>query len=79
LFSLLEQTPANGKLLGHGVYKMRLAIASKGRGKSGGLRIISWLNESSDVLVLLSIYDKGQKESVSDKEIKLLIKQFSED
>jgi hypothetical protein len=79
LFSLLEQTPTHGRLLGQGIYKIRLAIASKGRGKSGGLRIISWQKESSDVLVLLVIYDKGDKEFVSDKEIRLLIKQFSED
>ncbi len=37
----LEEYPSQGTALGHDCFKIRLAIASKGKGKSGGARIIS--------------------------------------
>ncbi|HYV94228.1 MAG TPA: addiction module toxin RelE, partial [Chitinophagales bacterium] len=41
LISVLETNPFEGSALGKGCYKIRLAIKSKGAGKSGGGRVIS--------------------------------------
>ena len=38
----LEQDPFQGSSLGKGVRKVRMAIASKGKGKSGGARVITY-------------------------------------
>ena len=43
----LEQDPFQGTSLGKGVRKVRMAIASKGKGKSGGARVIT-LNVKMD-------------------------------
>ena len=40
--SLLEE-PRQGNDLGAGLYKVRLAVKSKGKGKSGGYRVITFL------------------------------------
>ena len=37
----LEENPFSGESLGSHTYKNRMAIASKGKGKSGGARVIS--------------------------------------
>ena len=38
----LEKNPYGGESLGHHTYKNRMAIASKGKGKSGGARVITY-------------------------------------
>jgi len=65
----LSENPEKGIPLGNNVYKIRLAIASKGRGKSGGARVITYLKTEQGNIYLLSIYDKGKKDTISDKEI----------
>jgi mRNA-degrading endonuclease RelE of RelBE toxin-antitoxin system len=42
LFTELKEDPKMGDPLGNNVHKIRLAIKSKGRGKSGGARVISF-------------------------------------
>jgi mRNA-degrading endonuclease RelE of RelBE toxin-antitoxin system len=37
----LKQNPYTGKPIGNNCYKIRIAIASKGKGKSGGARVIT--------------------------------------
>lgn len=69
LFKQLEQNPEMGTSLGNNFYKIRLAIKSKNKGKSGGARIISYLKVTQEKVILLSIFNKGEKESISDKEI----------
>jgi len=54
----LQVKPTQGTPLGNNLYKIRLAVASKGRGKSGGVRIITYLRTRQGVVYLLSIYDK---------------------
>jgi len=66
----LEKNPEIGTPLGNNLYKIRLAIASKGKGKSGGARVITYLKTEEGNVYLLSIYDKGERTSISDKEIK---------
>lgn len=41
LLNTLSQSPATGTPLGSDIYKIRLAVRSKGKGKSGGMRIIT--------------------------------------
>ena len=72
----LENNPTMGTPLGNNVYKIRISISSKGRGKSGGARIISYVLVLKEAVLLLTIYNKGEKNSISDKEIKELIKQY---
>jgi len=75
----LKANPEKGTLLGNNVYKIRLAIASKGRGKSGGARVIIYLKTEQGNVYLLSIYDKSEKTVISDKEIRdILNSEFEE-
>lgn len=49
-----------------------MSIASKGKGKSGGARVISFMaimNGEEGRIELLTIYDKSEMESISDKEL----------
>lgn len=72
----LSENPYAGVDLGNGVRKVRMSIKSKGKGKSGGARVI-YLNilvADDDVNVtMLTVYDKSEQESISDKEINMLI------
>ena len=70
LIEELKENPEKGTPLGNNLYKIRLAIASKGRGKSGGARVITYLKTKQENIYLLSIYDKGERDTISDKEIK---------
>ena len=53
-----------------------MAITSKGKGKSGGSRVITHLKVSHTSVYLLSIYDKSDQENISDKELKELLKEI---
>lgn len=66
LLASLLQNPMQGVELDGGVRKVRLAITSKGRGKSGGARVIVRVRIVADELQLLYIYDKADYENVSD-------------
>ena len=66
LLASLLQNPMQGVELDESVRKVRLAITSKGRGKSGGARVIIRVRIVSDELQLLYIYDKADFENVSD-------------
>jgi mRNA-degrading endonuclease RelE of RelBE toxin-antitoxin system len=70
----LKKNPEQGISIGHNCYKIRLAIASKGKGKSGGARIISHIIYKDDTVYLLSIYDKSEIASLTDKEILELLR-----
>jgi len=69
LIDTLEQKPTSGTSIGNNCYKIRMAIASKGKGKSGGARVVSYLQVKKNSVFLLSIYDKAELESISDKEL----------
>ncbi len=74
LGKVLSENPSTGKHLGNQIYKVRLAIKSKGKGKSGGVRVMTQIKVVKQTVYLFSIYDKGEKENISDKEIRELIK-----
>jgi mRNA-degrading endonuclease RelE of RelBE toxin-antitoxin system len=78
LFESLEENPIQGTYLGKNCYKIRLAISSKGKGKSGGARIITNFVIADETIYLLSIYDKSSKESLSDKELDELLEEVPE-
>jgi hypothetical protein len=65
----LEDNPEKGVHLGNGIYKIRLSIASKGKGKRGGARVITYLKTEAGKIYLLTIYDKGERSTISDSEI----------
>jgi hypothetical protein len=70
----LSSNPRLGTSIGNGCYKIRLAITSKGKGKSGGARVITYVFVTDNTVFLLSIYDKAVKATVSDAELKGLLK-----
>jgi len=74
LIDSLEKDPLKGEPLGKDCYKVRMAITSKGKGKSGGSRVITCVKVIEDDVYLLAIYDKSEKESISDKELDELLK-----
>ena len=78
LIADLKDHPKTGTPLGNNCYKIRLAIGSKGTGKSGGARIITYVQVVNSAVYLLSIYDKGEQASISPNELKALIKQVTE-
>lgn len=76
LLDELEQNPTAGANLGGGLRKVRMAIASKGRGKSGGARVITFtviVAVEEAEINLLYIYDKAERESISLREIEKLL------
>jgi mRNA-degrading endonuclease RelE of RelBE toxin-antitoxin system len=73
LIEILEQEPKQGTSLGNNCYKIRIAISSKGKGKSGGARIITNFVITNKTVYLLSIYDKSEKDSLTDKELNELL------
>ncbi len=76
LLEELEANPHLGTDLGGGLRKIRMAIASKGKGKSGGARVITFTVIASvdeTTINLLYIYDKSERENISPKEIDALL------
>ena len=70
------EDPFQGNSLGKGVRKVRMAIEAKGKGKSGGARVITYnLEQDGDTIIidLLTIYDKGEISNISDNFIKYLL------
>ena len=57
-------------------HKLRLAIKSKGKGKSGGARVILHIVVQNEMIYFLSIYDKSESENIEDKEISQLLAQI---
>ena len=72
LVSELREDPEKGTLLKYNLRKVRMAIASKGKGKSGGARVITHTLIMADVdaaIIMVAIYDKSEKENLTDKEL----------
>jgi mRNA-degrading endonuclease RelE of RelBE toxin-antitoxin system len=79
----LLANPETGTSLGNNAYKIRLKIKSKRKGKSGGARVISYIEKNLIGIVeiekkkitvnLITIYDKSDKENITDPELRDLI------
>ncbi len=86
--SLIEN-PRQGTLLLPDTYKIRLAIKSKGKGKSGGARVITYVEvallleenieqEEQIKVRLITIYDKADMESIDNNTLRELIQEVLE-
>ncbi len=69
----LENNPIIGDEIIKDCYKIRMSIASKGKGKSGGARVITYILVQATTVLLISVYDKSEKENINDDEIRALI------
>jgi mRNA-degrading endonuclease RelE of RelBE toxin-antitoxin system len=92
--SLIE-SPEQGILIAADVYKIKMGVKSKGRGKSGGVRIITFVEtlilaevEELDayseeviekVVNLIAIYDKADTESIDQHEVEMLLSEIEFD
>ena len=77
----LASNPFIGADLGNGVRKIRMAITSKGKGKSHGARVITYASaivsvDEEGVVVILSIYDKAERDTISSADIAALLDSF---
>lgn len=79
LSSLLQANPTAGTSLGNNTYKIRIAIKSKGSGKSGGARVITYVVTENKEVYLLNIYDKADLDSVDDTTLRKIIKSIKAD
>lgn len=68
----LLANPTMGTSLGGDLYKIRMAIKSKGKGKSGGARIITVVRVEANCIVLAYIYDKSEIGNLPDARLKAL-------
>ena len=79
----IQDNPDLGVDLGHGVRKVRLSITSKGKGKRGGARILSFkrivITDNYIKIVFLAMYDKNEMENVSDDYIRYLLNNIDND
>ena len=76
LLELVEEImedPFLGVSLGKDCYKIRMAIASKNKGKSDGSRVITCVKVVKETVFLLSIYDKSDQENIEDSKLKSLL------
>src|ERR1700733_12518898 len=73
----LIKNPKMGDNYGSNIYKVRLADDSKGKGKSGGFRVITYLLEEkpeSIDIYLITIFDKSEEASISKDDVKEIIR-----
>ena len=78
LIDSLQTNPQQGQSLGKNCYKLRMKISGKQAGKSAGARVITYVLMQENKITLLDIYDKSDKENISDKELAELLKQVEE-
>jgi mRNA-degrading endonuclease RelE of RelBE toxin-antitoxin system len=74
----LETEPFQGIQIKPNCFKLRLSIASKGKGKSGGARVITYVYIREETVFLLTIYDKSETETISLKELDRLLREVED-
>ena len=75
LLDLLEKNPTLGISLGNHCYKVRIPNSSIPTGKSGGFRVITLVKVEKEKIILLTIYSKSDKETISDDELKEILRE----
>ena len=78
----LLKNPYQGTELSPGIRIIRLTIDSKGRGKSGGARVITFtylVDEKDGVVILLLLYDKTDASSIKINIVRKIIKDLGLD
>ncbi len=73
LCAILYAQPSTGTPLSNDTHKIRIAIRGKGKGKSGGAWIITYLITENREVYLLTIYDKAELDTIDDKSLKKII------
>jgi mRNA-degrading endonuclease RelE of RelBE toxin-antitoxin system len=73
LNDLLLENPTSGTPLGNNCYKIRLQNTSSNKGKRGGFRIIIFFIEADNVVRLLAIYSKTERDNILDEEIRKVL------
>ena len=58
LIESLEEQPQQGEPLGKDCFKIRMAIRAKGKGKSGGARVIMYVKVVRETVIVLSIRNR---------------------
>lgn len=74
LIEILAVNPEQGTALGNNFYKIRIGISSKGKGKSGGARVITYVKITASTIYLTAIYDKSEKSTITDKELEQIFR-----
>jgi len=75
--SSLKENPLQGDELSPGIRKIRMAISSKGRGKPGGARVITYtliVSPKEGIVYLIDIYDKSDYSTVDAVAVRKLVK-----
>ncbi len=75
----LKANPLQGTELAPGIRKIRMAVTAKGRGKSGGARVITFnalVTEQEGTIYLLLIYDKADTSNVKINVVKKIIQEM---
>ena len=78
----LLSNPYQGTELSPGIRKVRLTISSKGRGKSGGARVITFtylVNEENGTVILLLLYDKADTSNIKISVVRQILKDLGFD
>lgn len=78
LLESLHENPLQGVDLGKNLRKVRMAITAKGKGKSGGARVITFtvvITQTDAEIMLLTIYDKSEKDNITDTELLEILKE----
>ncbi|MDB5156251.1 MAG: hypothetical protein JWR50_958 [Mucilaginibacter sp.] len=69
----LAENPQAGESISNNCYKIRMSISSKGKGKSGGARIITHVKFVNEEVFLISIYDKSDISTIAEEQILIRI------
>ncbi|MCL1948104.1 MAG: hypothetical protein FWF51_13285 [Chitinivibrionia bacterium] len=69
LIDNIEKDSCFGEAIGNNCYKIRVKIASKQKGKSGGARVISFVYTPKEKVYLLAIYDKSDISNMGENVI----------
>lgn len=64
-----KENPQQGEPLGKDCFKVRMAISSKQKGKSGGARVITCIKVVDEQIFIIAIYDKSELAALTDKKI----------
>ena len=69
---VLAENPSCGDIIqgGGGIRKVR--FSAKGKGKSGGVRVIYYWRSAAHQIYFLVIYPKNKKDTLTDKETAIL-------
>lgn len=78
LIDSLEVNPTQGTSLGRSCYKIRIGIQSKGAGKRGGARVVTYVITDDEQVVLLTIYDKKDKTDLDPGELDEMLNDLPE-